>query len=273
MARARLLKPDFWKNEELAVLPFEARLLFQGLWNLSDREGRLEDRPLRIKADIFPYDSVNVDELLSMLAGAFDVNGEPLLIRYTAQGKAYIQITKFLKHQSPHQNEPKSTIPAPPKTVAKPEQHQTSTVVAQESHSASTIQAPERKCPLDGPLPLNTPPPPYNPPSESETVAVAESVAESETVAVPETESTNPVHSGERLEPASSSVAKYRNGTPPTGSASVKTSPKASQGKTEPEWQSIPVHVLRSMLADKHQAYTHPHAKAELKRRGEPIDG
>jgi hypothetical protein len=32
------------------------RLLFTGLWCLADREGRLEDRPAEIKAEIFSYD-------------------------------------------------------------------------------------------------------------------------------------------------------------------------------------------------------------------------
>ena len=63
--RARNLKPGFFKNEDLAELPFEGRLLFAGLWCLADREGRLEDRPKRIKAEIFAFDSVDVDKLLS----------------------------------------------------------------------------------------------------------------------------------------------------------------------------------------------------------------
>jgi len=49
MARIRSLKPDFFKDEDLAVLPFEARLLFEGLWCYADKEGRLEDRPKYLK--------------------------------------------------------------------------------------------------------------------------------------------------------------------------------------------------------------------------------
>ena len=49
MARARNIKPGFFKNEFLAEMPCEVRLLFIGLWTLADREGRLEDRPKRIK--------------------------------------------------------------------------------------------------------------------------------------------------------------------------------------------------------------------------------
>src|SRR5262245_4448792 len=61
MARARLLKPGFFTNEDLVELPPAARLLFAGLWTLADREGRLEDRPKRIKLAVLPYDDVDVD--------------------------------------------------------------------------------------------------------------------------------------------------------------------------------------------------------------------
>ena len=52
MARARSLKPGFFRNADLVELPMEARLMFAGLWVLADREGRLEDRPKQIKIDI-----------------------------------------------------------------------------------------------------------------------------------------------------------------------------------------------------------------------------
>ncbi len=55
MARARNIKPGLFKNEILGVAEPIYTLLFEGLWLLADREGRLEDRPLRIKAEIFPY--------------------------------------------------------------------------------------------------------------------------------------------------------------------------------------------------------------------------
>ena len=102
MARTRLLKPDFFADEDLAELPFEARLLFAGLWTIADRAGRLEDRPKRIKAQVFPYDAVNVDALLTRLdAGQF-------VARYTVDGVAVIQIRTFCKHQNPHHREPES---------------------------------------------------------------------------------------------------------------------------------------------------------------------
>lgn len=105
--RARGIKPGFFVNEELAALPMAARLLFQGLWCLADRAGRLEDRPARIKAQILPYDECSPDELLSMLAPEF-------IIRYEIDGARYIQVINFTKHQNPHYKEAASRIPAPP---------------------------------------------------------------------------------------------------------------------------------------------------------------
>jgi len=39
MARSRILKPEFWSDEKLALVPREARLTFAGLWTSSDDYG------------------------------------------------------------------------------------------------------------------------------------------------------------------------------------------------------------------------------------------
>lgn len=108
MARARNIKPGLFKNEVLGVADPLLTILFQGLWVLADREGRLEDRKLRIKAEIFPYrDGVDVDSLLNWLMN------EGFILRYETNGSKYIQITNFKKHQNPHKNESPSEIPPP----------------------------------------------------------------------------------------------------------------------------------------------------------------
>lgn len=117
MPRARNIKPSFFKNEILIELPFETRLLFIGLWTLADREGRLEDRPKRIKMEIFPADNLDVDSLLSQLNKAgFIQRYVPALDQHDASmvqvNSAYIQIVNFVKHQNPHIKEAKSAIPA-----------------------------------------------------------------------------------------------------------------------------------------------------------------
>jgi len=107
MPRSRNIKPAFFANENLADLDYMTRLLFIGLWCLADRDGRLEDRPRRIRGFLFPYETTEIDDNLARLDEA------GFIIRYEVDGCKYIQITNFHKHQNPHCNEAKSTIPAP----------------------------------------------------------------------------------------------------------------------------------------------------------------
>ena len=117
MARARNIKPGFFKNEILGVADPLYSLLFEGLWVLADRSGRLEDRPLRIKGEVFPYrDGLNVDAMLNWL----ESNG--FIRRYTAQGKKCILVLEFVKHQNPHKNETESELPSPSDECTKPEE-------------------------------------------------------------------------------------------------------------------------------------------------------
>lgn len=109
MARIRYLKPDFFDDEELCALSPFHRLCYQGLWCQADRAGRLEDRPKRLKARIFPYDDVDMETLLTDLARA------GFVIRYLVDGKAYLTVkpSAWEKHQRPRNDEPESLIPAP----------------------------------------------------------------------------------------------------------------------------------------------------------------
>ena len=130
MARARNIKPGFFRNADLVELSFEARLFFIGLWTAADRDGRLEDRPKQIKMEIFPADSVDCDALLNDLAAI------KMVERYEVDGKRFIQVTNFSKHQNPHRDEKASSIPAPIK------------------HGASTVQAPCKDDALTMPIGL-----------------------------------------------------------------------------------------------------------------------
>lgn len=105
MARARNIKPGFFTNEDLVELDFATRLLFAGLWTLADREGRLEDRPKKIKIGVFPADNVDVEVMLQELHRC------QFIKRYEVDGERFIQIVSWHKHQSPHHTEKKSEIP------------------------------------------------------------------------------------------------------------------------------------------------------------------
>lgn len=105
MARARNIKPSFFLNEDIVELPCEARLLFIGLWTLADREGRLENRPKKIKMSLFPADDINVSEQLS------NISKYGFIELYNADDTDVIQITNFVKHQTPHGLEKDSELP------------------------------------------------------------------------------------------------------------------------------------------------------------------
>ncbi len=112
--RARSIKPGLYKDEDLATLPMEARWLFPALWMLSDCLGRLEDRPKMIKAEAFPYDDNVGVAMVHRLLGLLHDAG--FIRRYEVDGRGYIQVVNFEKHQNPHKNEKDrgSQIPDPP---------------------------------------------------------------------------------------------------------------------------------------------------------------
>lgn len=105
--RARNIKPGFYKNEDLAECSVWARLIFPGLWMMADRDGRLEDRPKRIKAELLPFDAVEVEPLLEELAE------RGFIRRYERDGLKIIQVVNFAKHQAPHHTEKPSALPPP----------------------------------------------------------------------------------------------------------------------------------------------------------------
>ncbi len=105
MARSRNIKPSFFMNEDIIELPYEARLLFIGLWTLADREGRLENRPKKIKMSLFPADDINVAEQLD------NISKFGFIELYNADGIDVIHIVNFVKHQNPHGLEKDSELP------------------------------------------------------------------------------------------------------------------------------------------------------------------
>lgn len=108
MPRARNIKPSLFKNEILGEADPLLSLLFIGLWTLADREGRLEDRPKRIKAELFPYRELDVNGYLTELERL------EFICRYSAKNSQFIHIKKFSDHQHPHKTEKASVIPEPP---------------------------------------------------------------------------------------------------------------------------------------------------------------
>jgi hypothetical protein len=109
MPRTREISPGFFRNEDLHALgPYHA-LFFAGLWDWADREGRLEDRPVRLRADILPYyPEANGEELMAGLAKAGFVK------RYEVDGQRLVWVVNFEDYQHPHPREVESELPAHP---------------------------------------------------------------------------------------------------------------------------------------------------------------
>ena len=123
MPRARLLKPDFFDDEKLTLLPFGARILFEALWTLADREGRLRDNPAKIAAYVFPAlgneglqgkARRDVPAWLELLAE------HKMVKRYEVAGEPYMLLRNWGRHQKVHINEPKSALPPPMDDAAPP---------------------------------------------------------------------------------------------------------------------------------------------------------
>ena len=105
MPRKREIRPGFAKDEDLGSCSPLARLFAALLPMWADREGYVEDRPRRLRADILPYDNIDgeliVDELL---------NKTDYIKRVTIDGVKLLWIVNFKKHQqNVHKNEVPST--------------------------------------------------------------------------------------------------------------------------------------------------------------------
>lgn len=87
------MKPDFYKDEKLAECAPLVRILFQGLWCLSDGKGRQEYRPKYIKIEVLPYDDCDIETML------LELHQKNFIKIYEIQGKKYIQVINFEKHQ------------------------------------------------------------------------------------------------------------------------------------------------------------------------------
>lgn len=109
MARERSISPEFFVDEELATVSHSARLLFIALWTMADREGRLENRPRKIRLGAFPYEDVAVEPLLDELAE------KGFIVRYEGDGQPLIQVRTFTAWQHVHPREAPSRLPPPAK--------------------------------------------------------------------------------------------------------------------------------------------------------------
>lgn len=112
MPRIRTVKPEFWEDELLGVMPRDARLLFIATFNMADDEGILRWTPAYIKAQAFMYDDdltlKDVDQLMRCLTDTGLVF--PYIGGVARQQMAVV--VNFRKHQRINRPQ-KSKLPPP----------------------------------------------------------------------------------------------------------------------------------------------------------------
>lgn len=112
MARIRTIKPEFFQHDGLIDLPRDVRLLFIGLWTVTDREGRVQDRPKRLRLTLFPGDADVTSEVINGWLWQLAEHPERFIVRYEVDGERFIEVGNFTTHQRPHPKESLSEIPA-----------------------------------------------------------------------------------------------------------------------------------------------------------------
>lgn len=118
MARSRILKPEFWSDEKLALVSREARLTFAGLWTCSDDYGVTKGHPAWLKAQIFPYDvDLPMAEFQKWLA---DLERIGVIAPFTADGESFFFIRNFADHQKVDRPSKMRNPPCPRDILAGP---------------------------------------------------------------------------------------------------------------------------------------------------------
>lgn len=99
MARSRMIKPEFWDDEKLAMQTSrDARLTFIGLWNHSDDYGVVKGNVTWLKNHIFPYeDSLSTQEFAGWLT---ELEKGAWIIPFNGSGEKFYFIRNFSKHQT-----------------------------------------------------------------------------------------------------------------------------------------------------------------------------
>ncbi|KKK49021.1 hypothetical protein LCGC14_3139290, partial [marine sediment metagenome] len=93
--KIRSLHPGFFSDHKITSLPYEARILFAGLWCRSDDYGRGKYLPKSIEGDVFPVDTVNIVELLLALENV------GLIRLYDVDDEKFYEVSNWDSYQSP----------------------------------------------------------------------------------------------------------------------------------------------------------------------------
>lgn len=111
--RIRTVKPEFFQDERLYDLEVQTglpiRVIFIGMWCVSDREGRFDWNPRRLKVQILPH-----DEAIDFGAALTALETGGFIIKYQVGDKTLGCVPGFASHQVVNNRERDSSRPEPP---------------------------------------------------------------------------------------------------------------------------------------------------------------
>lgn len=106
----RLIWRSLWTSGEFSRLPMPTRLLFIGMITVADDQGRLQNNPALLRAAIFPYDDLGIDQMEAWIRALGD--SSMLLAYVSPSGQELIQIVNWWWYQR-HQFASPSSFPPP----------------------------------------------------------------------------------------------------------------------------------------------------------------
>ena len=123
MGRIRTIKPEFPQSESMGNVSRDARLTFILLWTLVDDSGRTRGNSRMLASLLYPYD----EDSTSLIEGWLnELEGQKCIHRYVVDGKHYLEVCNWSKHQ-------KIDRASQPKYPANPEKKRTCDDVGDDS--------------------------------------------------------------------------------------------------------------------------------------------
>lgn len=106
--RIRQIKPEFWTSEDIAALDWPTRLVFIGMLSYVDDNGVGRDVEKLITSSLFPLEEDQHATRMQITCSLQRLHVAGLIERYESDGRPFLEITGFSKHQYiPRPNKPR----------------------------------------------------------------------------------------------------------------------------------------------------------------------
>ncbi len=92
-----MIDPKFWSDDKMMSLTTRHRLLFIGIWNFSDDGGIHKNSNNMLKAEVFPCDDINVEEVGNLKDELIELE---LIIPFNSNGIELFYVKNWKIYQS-----------------------------------------------------------------------------------------------------------------------------------------------------------------------------